>query len=308
MKLYNDYNSYLKTKYGCKVYRIGLDAGLSCPNRDGKNGLEGCLYCNEDGSRSIYTNAGTDISEQLRSRIAYLKKKVSDGKFIAYFQAFTNTHASVEKLKTIYDKILPFDDIVGISIGTRPDAIDREKIFLISSYKNRYEVWMEYGLQSASNKTLALIKRGHTYEDFRKAVKLTKESGMPVCAHVILGLPGETKKEMLNTANAIAGLNIDGVKIHVLHVLKGSRLEQMYNNKKITLLEEDEYAEIVCDFIELLPKHIIIQRLTGQGSPKNHIAPAWATDKTGTIKKIEDTLKRRKTYQGYRLEGTPTIS
>jgi len=301
VKLYNDYNSYLKTKYGCKVHRIGLDAGFSCPNRDGTKGIKGCLYCNEDGSRSSYINTEDNVQSQLRKRIECLKEKGAK-KFIAYFQAFTNTHAPVEKLKAVYDQILPFEDIVGLSIGTRVDAVDHGKLALISSYKNRYDVWIEYGLQSSHNKTLSLINRAHTYEDFSEAVKLTRKFDIPICAHIILGLPGETKKDMLETAGRIATLEIDGVKIHLLHILKGSAFEKLYHEKEITLMEENEYAETVCDILELLPKNTVIQRLTGQGSPANHIAPHWAMNKTGTVRKIEDILKRRGTYQGYRLE------
>jgi radical SAM protein (TIGR01212 family) len=302
MRLYNDYNSYLRARHGCKVYRIGLDAGFSCPNRDGAKGTNGCIYCNEDGSRSTYASPKNDVETQLRLRIKYLKEKRGAEKFIAYFQAFTNTYASPEILKTVYDQILPFSEVVGISIGTRPDAISPDKLKLISSYKNRYDVWIEYGLQSAHNKTLDSINRSHTYEDFANAVKLSKEFDIPVCAHVILGLPGETKEEMIETAKRMTELKIDGVKIHLLHVLKNSALEKLYHENKIIVMSQDEYAEIVCDFLECLPKTTVIQRLTGQGSPESHIAPSWAVNKAQTIRKIEDVLKRRGTYQGWRLE------
>ena len=307
MNLYNDYSSYLKTKYGCKVYRIGLDAGFSCPNRDPGKG-SGCIYCNEEGSRSSYTHPEEPVAEQLASRIEYLKLKKDAQKFIAYFQAFTNTHAPVNKLKEIYDKVLPFKDVVGISIGTRPDAVDREKLKLIASYKDRYEVWLEYGLQSIHDRTLEMINRGHTFRDFTDALKLAKEFGIPVSSHVILGLPGEAKSDMLETAKRLSELKIDGVKIHLLHVLKGSALEKLYHEGKVRILEQDEYAELVCDFLEYLSGNILIQRITGEGPRYNHIAPLWALDKVGTINKIKEELLKRGSCQGAKLSAKPISS
>ncbi len=298
MQLYNDYNTYLKTKYGCKVYKIGLDAGFSCPNRDGTKGYEGCIYCNEDGSRASYTASNESIAQQLKSRIKFLAEKKGAKKFIGYFQAFTNTYAPVDKLKKLYDEVLPFKEVVGISIGTRPDVIDRDKLKLISSYKNRYEVWLEYGLQSINDCILKYLNRGHNVKDFLNAVSLTKEFKISVCAHIILGLPGETKSDMIQTAKKLSELNIDGVKIHLLHILKGSHLTQLYKDGKIKLLEQNEYVDIVCDFLEYLAPNIIIQRLTGEGTRQNHIAPLWAFDKIGTINKIKERLQERGSCQG----------
>ena len=293
MQLYNDYNSYLKTRYGCKVYKIGLDAGFSCPGR--------CLYCNAEGSRAAYTDPKTSIATQLKTRIDYLKEARQAEKFIAYFQAFTNTFADIDRLKNIYDQVLAFKEIVAISIGTRPDTIDKEKLELIGSYKNGRDVWVEYGLQSSHDRTLKLINRGHTYKDFACAVNMTKKFKISVCGHVILGLPQETGEDMIQTAKRLNGLEVEGVKIHLLHILKGSALEGLYNKGEVQLLGQDEYAGLVCDFLENLSEDIIIQRLTGQGTRENHIAPLWALDKIGTINKIDETLRRRKTYQGYNL-------
>jgi uncharacterized protein len=300
MKSYNDYNTYLRKLYGTKVCRIGLDAGFTCPNRDGTKGIGGCSYCNSSGSRASYADTAMSAATQLESRIAQLKKKGAK-KFIAYFQAFSNTYAPVGKLKETYDCVLPFNDVVGISIGTRPDTVDEEKLALISSYKKDYEVWIEYGLQSIHDKTLEAINRGHGAADFLKAVRLARRFGVKVSAHIILGLPGESHEEMLETARALNEWGIDGVKIHLLHILKGSLYEKLYNEGKITLLGQDEYAELVCDFLERLPQRIIIQRLTGQGSREDHVAPEWALDKLGTIKKIEEEFERRKSYQGRKI-------
>ena len=299
MKLYNDYNSYLRARYGVKVYRIGLDAGFTCPNRDGTKGRGGCIYCNENGSRSPYTEPEKAVSDQLSSRIAYLKNKFGARKFVAYFQAFTNTYSPVEKLKTVYDAILPFDGIVGMSVGTRPDCVDKSVIGLLSSYSDRYEIWIEYGLQSVRNDTLKYLNRGHTFEDFTRAVTLSKAGAVKICAHVILGLPGETVNDAAETARILTGLKIDGVKIHMFHVLKGSRLEKLYRENGLKLLSMEEYVSTVCSFLENLSPGIVIQRLTGQGQLEYHIAPDWALDKTAAIGSIDKELMRRKTRQGY---------
>lgn len=298
MRPYNDYNSYLKEKFGCRVYRIGLDAHLSCPNRDGTKGAGGCAYCNEYGSRSSYTDPAISVTEQLNTRIDYLKKKYGAQKYIAYFQAFSNTYAAVDKLKKIYDEVIPFKEVVGLSIGTRPDTIDRDKLRLISSYKERYDIWLEYGLQSIHDKTLKAMNRGHDFQDFLNALKAAKEFDIPVCAHIILGLPGETRDDMIRTARKLTALGINGIKIHLFHILKGSALEQMYQSGRIKMLEQEEYIKLVCDFLENLSKDIIVQRLTGEGDRENHVAPLWALDKIGTITKIGRTLKNRGAFQG----------
>lgn len=297
-KLYNDYNSYLRKIYGAKVYKIGLDAGFSCPNRDGTLGYDGCIYCNDRGSRSSYTDPVRSVAEQLSLRIGYLKNNFAAEKFIAYFQAFTGTYGPVNKLKGIYDSILPFKDIVELSIGTRPDCVDKEKIDLISSYRSRYEVWIEYGLQSLKNSSLRFLGRGHTFEDFDRAVNLSKSRGIKICAHIILGLPGESPEDAIETAKTLSDLKIDGIKIHLLHVLKGSRLEKLYLAGELKLLEQEEYADIACLFLENLSADVVIQRLTGEGDRDNHIAPSWALDKTKTIRMIEERLARRGTRQG----------
>lgn len=290
MKRYNDYSSYLKTRFGSKVYRIGLDAGFGCPGR--------CAYCNSNGSRSSYTDPAKSIREQLAGRIAYLKKHKLAQKFVAYFQSHTNTFAAPDLLKDTYDSILPVDCIVGLSIGTRPDCIDDEKLDIIASYVPRYEVWIEYGLQSIHDRTLNAIGRGHTLTDFMNAIRLTRKHPIKICAHVILGLPGESKRDMLATADTLSEIGIDAVKIHPLHILKGSALEGDYERGGIELLTENEYVDIACDFLERLSPEIIIQRLTGQGTRQDHIAPLWALDKPGTLIKIDEEMAGRGSRQG----------
>ena len=286
------YNDYLKAKYDCKVYRIGLDAGFTCPNRDGTKGVGGCLYCNENGSRAVYADPALSVRDQLKSRIAYLQKTRAAKKFIAYFQAFSNTYAPLKKLNAVYDEALPFDNIVGLSIGTRPDVIDKEILSLIASYKTRFDVWIEYGLQTIHNKTLRAINRCHTYEDFLNAVRVTREFSIPICAHVILGLPGESRDDMMETALELKRLEIEGVKIHLLHVLKGSGLEGLYKKGALKLLSQDEYVRLAADFLENLPQKTIIYRLTGEGPSGEHIAPEWARDKLGTLNKIKSLSRQ----------------
>jgi len=298
MELYNDYNSYLKKRHGSKVYRIALDAGFSCPNRNSTSDSSGCIYCNEDGSRASYTEQLLPVREQMKNRMEYLKSSKKASKFIAYFQAFTNTHSSVEKLKILYDEALAFSGVVGLSIGTRPDCIDREKANLISSYKEQYETWIEYGLQSSHDRTLQFLNRGHKFEDFLKALELTKQYGINISCHVILGLPGETREDIIETAKRLSCLGIDGIKIHLLHILKGSRMEEMYNRGEINVLEQDYYVSLVCDFLEHLSHKILIQRLTGEGAKEKHIAPLWALDKLNTINKIKKEMTKRGSWQG----------
>ncbi len=228
-------------------------------------------------------------------------------KFIAYFQAFTNTYAKPDRLKNIYDAIIDFKAVVGMSIGTRPDTIDHDKLELISSYKNRYEVWIEYGLQSIHNKTLKYINRGHDFEDFLIALKLTKEFGIPVCVHVILGLPGETRDDMIETARKLSELKIDGIKIHLFHILKGSMLEKLYREGKVKVFGQDEYVELASDFLENLSPDIIIQRLTGEGAKGKHVAPLWAFDKIETINKIKKVLTLRGSFQGLKAGNFKTV-
>ncbi|MFA5143036.1 MAG: TIGR01212 family radical SAM protein [Candidatus Omnitrophota bacterium] len=301
MQLYNDYNTYLKTKYGCKVYRIGLDAGFTCPNRDGTKGAGGCIFCNAEGSRANYANPNETIEKQLANRIACLKASKGTTKFIAYFQAFTNTYAPPGELKSLYDRALAFSEIVGLSVGTRPDTVNAENARLLAGYMKHREVWLELGLQSIHDKTLEIIRRGHTFGDFLTALALAKRFGIPVSAHVILGLPHETRDDMIRTARTISNLKVDAVKIHLLHVLKGSPLERLHEEQRVKLLTREEYIEIVCDFLENLAPGIIVQRLTGEGTRSNHIAPEWALDKMGTIAGIKETLKKRGTVQGYRF-------
>ncbi|MDD3150842.1 MAG: TIGR01212 family radical SAM protein [Candidatus Gastranaerophilales bacterium] len=297
-KRYNQYSDYLKNTFNAKVYKVTLDAGFNCPNRDGTISYGGCIFCDDSGSFSRAHDSSLSIENQLITGIEQLKKRFKAKKFISYFQAYTNTYASAEKLKTVYNLALSHDDVVGLSIGTRPDCVDEEKIDLISSYTDDKLVWVEYGLQSIHDRTLNLINRGHTSKDFIEAVKMTQNKGIKICAHVIIGLPEENRNDMLQTAKVLADLGIDGVKIHLLCVLKGTKLEQMYYNEEYYPLEANEYVSIVCDFLEILPPTTTIHRLAGNGLKKILVAPKWLPKKFEVLNMIDNELEKRNSFQG----------
>ncbi len=298
LKRYNQYSRHLQDIFNCKVYKITLDAGFSCPNRDGTISDRGCVFCDTGGSFSQAHSSSLPIEEQLQEGIIQLKKRFKAEKFISYFQAYTNTYAPVEKLKDLYDRGVSHPDVVGLSIGTRPDCVDEEKLDLIASYKDDYLVWVEYGLQSIHNKTLEAINRGHSFEDFIKAVEMTKKRGINICAHVIIGLPGESREDILETAKKLAEIGVDGVKIHLLCVLKNTELENQYNKGLINLLSMKEYLETVCDFLELLPPTVSIHRLTGNGLKRLLVAPKWLDEKFKVLNMIDRELERRDSRQG----------
>ncbi len=295
---YNDLNTYLRSIFRCRVQKITIDAGLSCPNRDGSVSTGGCIYCNTRGSGTGAYAKGQSITDQLIMGKKVLSRRYNAKKFIAYFQSFSNTYAPVEKLKRFYQEALSVDDVVGLSIGTRPDCVNEPVLDLLEEYCSRYLVWVEYGLQSAHNSTLSLINRGHDFQCFQNAVEATQNRGIKICAHVILGLPHEERNHMLETARAIADMAIDGVKIHLLYVVKGTKLHQLYQSGRFRCLEQQEYVDLVCDFLEHIPRKVIIQRLVGDPHPEELVSPAWSLQKSETLALIRSTLKKRDSRQG----------
>jgi radical SAM protein (TIGR01212 family) len=295
---YFDFASYLRGIYGCRVQKITVDAGLSCPNRDGTLSKEGCTFCNAAGSGTGAHQRGLSVSEQIEQGRQALARRYKAKKFIAYFQSFTNTYAPVETLRRLYDEALGVEDIIGLSIGTRPDCIDDPVLSLLEEYSRNYLVWIEYGLQSAHDATLARINRGHDVQTFEEAVKRTRKRGLPVCAHVILGLPGETRAHMLATASYLGALGIDGIKLHLLYVVKDTPLERLYRRGGLRCLRQDEYVDIVCEFLSLVPESVVIQRLTGDPHPDELVAPVWSRNKKETLSLIEQTLAARNIRQG----------
>ena len=296
-KRYNQFSAYLKNKFGAKVYKITLDAGFSCPNRDGTISTGGCIFCDDGGSFSQAHSNLLSIEEQVNIGAKTLHDRFKAEKFMSYFQAYTNTYKPVNELEKIYKSALNHPDVVGLSIGTRPDCVEDDKLNLISEIAQDYYTWVEYGLQSIHNKTLKKINRGHDFDCFLKAYERTKEKGINVCTHIIFGL-WETRDEILETAQKLAELKVDGVKIHMLCALKDTKLAKLYENKEIDFMSEEEYVNLVCDFLEILPQTTTIHRLAGNGLKKNLIAPRWLGAKLDCLNKIDRELLKRNSYQG----------
>jgi uncharacterized protein len=302
-KRYNDLNTYYQSFFGCRVQKITIDAGLTCPNRDGTISTGGCIYCNARGSGTGSFARGLSVTDQLLQGKSFLSRRYKAKKFIAYFQSFSNTYAPPEILKSLYDEALAVEGIVGLAIGTRPDCVDEPVLDLLQAYTPNYLIWIEYGLQSASDRTLAFINRGHDLQCFKNAIKKTSNRGIRICVHVILGLPHESRDDMLETAQTLADLGIDGIKLHLLYVVKGTVLEAYHQQGKYKCLAQQEYVDLVCDFIERLPSDMIIQRLTGDPHPQELIAPQWALEKSETLAKIRNTLEKRNSCQGLKFKS-----
>ena len=293
-KRYFSYSKYLKETFNKKVYKITLDAGFQCPNRDGTISNGGCIFCDEVGSYSRCNNDLT-IQEQINSSIKKLSSQFKAELFIAYFQSYSNTYAPIEKLKKVYDSVFENDKIVSIAIGTRPDCIDDDKLDLISKYPNP---WIEYGLQSAKDESLLWMNRGHDFNCFKNAVIKTKEKNIKVCAHIILGIPNETKQDMLNTAKKLAELDVDSIKIHMLTILKDSPLYKLYQEKPFYLMNMEQYSEIICDILEILPKNCSIQRIAGTGYSETTVAPLWVNRRFEILNMIDKIMLQRNSFQG----------
>ncbi|MCQ9207024.1 MAG: TIGR01212 family radical SAM protein [Omnitrophica bacterium] len=294
---YYSFNRYLREKFGTKVRKISLNAGFTCPNRDGTFSAEGCTFCNERGfSHSAKTTV--PLRDQIKTGIDFSRKRFKTGKFIAYFQNAANTSKNVDELKKAYDAIKDFPEIVGLAIATRPDCIDRGKLDLIESYADRYDVWIEYGVESVNDHTLRKINRSHTFSQTLKAIEETRKRKIKIGAHIILGLPDESEKDMMKTAKTMAGLPIDGVKLHVLHVLRNTKLEEAFNKGEVRLTEPAEYVNLACNFLERLNPKCVILRLVSDARREVLIAPKWINDKLNIIKAIENEFQKRASRQG----------
>jgi len=296
---YYKFSTYLKERFGTRVHKVSVDANFSCPNLDGKISTKGCIYCNNEAF-SFHTRMGKLLSleEQITAGIEAIKKRFKAKKFIVYFQAYTNTYAGIDVLKKKYDVIKKFKDVVGLSIATRPDCINEESLNLIESYKANYEVWLEYGLQSIHNKTLKFINRGHTFEDFLKAVKITRKHKLKICAHIIIGLPYETKDMILKTAKAMGNLKIEGIKIHPLHIIKETALEELFKQGKYTPLEFNNYLDLLVDFLTYLWPKTVIQRVSAYCPPEFLVAPAWILERNKVEGELEKRLVEKNYFQG----------
>jgi len=296
-RLYYSFNNFLREKFGERVHKLSLDGGFSCPNLDGTLSRAGCFFCN-NRAFSHFTRQRMPLYQQIKLSIKHARRRFRANKFIAYFQAFTSTYADVSVLRKRYRIIKEFPEIVGLAVSTRPDCIDGEKLELLEEFTDRYMVWLEYGLQSANNKNLQAMNRNHTYEDFLRAVKIAENRHIYLAAHIILGLPFETKEDMLDTARKISHRPLRGVKFHCLHIVQGSVWADVFKQKKMKLLNPSEYIDIVVSFLELIPPHWVILRLVSDADPQYLIAPAWINNKQKVLKSIEDELRKRNTWQG----------
>ena len=286
---YTTLNSYLKERFGCKVYKLALDGGFTCPNRDGTLGTRGCIFCSKGGSGEFAQSRKLSITEQLEKGKALVENKTKDGKYIAYFQAFTNTYAPVSELRKKYYEAVEHPDIVALSIATRPDCLPDGVLELIKEINQIKPVFVELGLQSIHKKTSDYIRRGYELEVYDKAVEKLHNIGVNVVTHLIIGLPGETEKDMLESVEYVCRVT-DGIKLQLLHVLDGTDLAEEYRQGRVKTLSLEEYAEIIKKCVEIIPESVVIHRLTGDGAKKDLIAPLWSADKKTVLNTINKTL------------------
>jgi len=301
-KRYHTFNEHLRERFGGKIFKVSLDAGFTCPNRDGTLGRDGCVYCSERGSGDFAGKQGLSLHDQFIEVTARMKKKWPYANYIAYFQAYTNTYAPVERLHEVYEAALAEENVVGLAISTRPDCLPENVLDYLEELNQRTYLWVELGLQSIHDRTMQWIERGHNYAQFLKGLEMLHSRGIRVCVHIILGLPGETKAEMMATAQAVAKMPLQGIKIHLLHILKGTPLAAIYQREPFELMTKDDYVSLVVDILEILPPEIVIQRLTGDGPPDTLLGPLWSRKKWEVLNAIDEELARRDTWQGKRAK------
>jgi radical SAM protein (TIGR01212 family) len=300
---YYPFSRFLRERFGGRVWRVTVDGGFTCPNVDGTVTTGGCVYCD---NRSFSPNRRlprTDVRTQVRRGVELLGRRHGASRFLAYFQAATNTHAPVPRLRQLYDAALEHPQVVGLAVGTRPDSVPDPVLDLLQQYARDRYVCLELGLQSRHDRSLDWMNRGHHFDAFVDAVARARGRGLDLCAHVILGLPGETPEDMLQTADALAELPVDAVKVHNLHVVRGTPMEAMYHAGTVPMLTREEYVAIVCDFLERLPAEMVIHRLNGDAPPDYLVAPAWCLEKAALLAAIDAELARRDSWQGKRCRA-----
>lgn len=288
---YLSFNKYLKDKFGQKVYKISLDGGFTCPNRDGKIDTRGCIFCSKGGSGDFAQSRNLSIAEQIESGKKRVEKKIKSGKYIAYFQAFTNTYAPVEILRAKYSEAINHPDIVALSIATRPDCLGDDVIELLDEMNKIKPVFVELGLQTIHNESAKYIRRGYSLEVYNEAVKKLKNIGVNIVVHIILGLPNESEEDMLESVKYVCQSQIDGIKLQLLHIIAGTDLAKDYEKGLFKTLEFDEYVELIAKCVAIIPKNIVIHRLTGDGAKKDLIAPLWSADKKRVLNAINKALR-----------------
>ena len=297
-KRYHTWNYYLRQKFGEKIFKVSLNAGFTCPNVDGTLGYGGCIYCSREGSGDFAGNPNDNLRKQFDEIKTMMLKKWPNAKYIGYFQAFTNTYAPLEVLKERYETVLGFEDVIGLSISTRPDCLPDDVVDYLAELNERTNLWVELGLQTIHDETSEIINRGHSYQDFLDGFKKLKDRNIKTVVHIINGLPGENKEMMMQTAKAVADMGADGIKIHLLHIIKDTPLRDFLNNGQIVPMEQEEYINLVCNQLEILPEEMVIHRLTGDGKRDELLAPLWSLKKWEVLNRIDDEMKRRGTFQG----------
>ena len=288
---YLSFNKYLKDKFGQKVYKISLDGGFTCPNGDGKIDTRGCIFCSKGGSGDFAQNRNLSITEQIENGKKIVEKKIKSGKYIAYFQAFTNTYAPVEILRAKYSEAIKHPDIVALSIATRPDCLGDDVIELLDEMNKIKPVFVELGLQTIHSDSAKYIRRGYGLEVYNEAVKKLKNIGVNIVVHIILGLPNESEEDMLESVKYVCQSQIDGIKLQLLHIIAGTDLAKDYEKGLFKTLEFDEYVELIAKCVAIIPKNIVIHRLTGDGAKKDLIAPLWSADKKKVLNAINKALR-----------------
>ena len=298
VKRYRSFGFHMKELFGTTVHKVNVDAGFTCPNRDGTIGTSGCIYCNNDSFRPRSCTSTLPLSKQISNGISYVTKRYHAAKFLVYFQPYTNTYAPVKELERIYREALSVPSVIGLAIGTRPDAVDEEKISLLQSLAKHSFILVEYGMQSMYEKSLRFIKRGHTYRAFLDTLDMTKDRGIHIGAHIIVGFPTETRGEMLMMADEISGLPVNFLKIHQLQVIRNTPLEHMFHENPFPLFTYDEYIEFVAEFIERLSPQIVLQRLFATAPDSILVAPQWGRKTQEIIQDIIKELARKNSFQG----------
>jgi hypothetical protein len=304
-KPYYSYAAYIRKKFGERIQKVSIDAGFTCPNRDGTKGYGGCIYCNNDSFTPAYLKNIPDIRTQIENGKTFLKKRYGSRKFIAYFQAYSNTYADLTHLKKLYEEALSDPEIIGITLGTRPDCIDEQKIDYLSTLAKDYYVTIEYGLESIHNETLERINRLHTVEEFADAVKMTAGKGIHIGTHLILGLPGETREMMLAGADYLSSLPVDYIKLHHLHIVEKTILAVQYKKNPFPLFSCQEYIEVASEFIRRTRPDIVFQRVVGETQPRNLIAPNWGIRADKVARLLEKFMLDRGYYQGELFGSLP---
>ena len=303
-KRYHSLNYFLRNKFNEKIYKISLDGGFTCPNRDGKAAVGGCTFCSARGSGDYAGSRILSIGEQFADRKKMMEKKWKDGRYIAYFQAYTNTYAPVEELRQKYEEALKQENVVALSIATRPDCLEDDVVDLLEEISNKTYLWVELGLQTINDESARNFNRGYDFEVFKEGIKKLQDRNIEVVVHTIFGLPGETKEDMLKTVDYVAHSGAQGIKFHLLHLMKDTAMVKQYESGELELLSQEDYIDLICKGIAMLPQEMVVHRLTGDAPRESLIGPMWSLKKWEVLNSIDKALEDNDIYQGkdYREE------